>query len=63
MNNKRGKLVLGLMALVLFLVLAAGSVAPSVAVRVVEPRAGTVEVWDGAHGLLANPFSGGGSGT
>ena len=31
------------------------------AVRMAEPGAGAVEVWDGLHGLLADPYSGGGS--
>ena len=61
MENKRASLTLMVMTLVLLLVLAIGPVAPGLAVRVAEPGAGAVEVWDGLHGLLADPYSGGGS--
>jgi len=54
MENKRGKLALVLMSLVLLLVLAVGPVVPGVAVR--------MEVQDGLHGLLADPMAGAGSG-
>jgi len=53
MENKRSRLALVLTALALLLTLAVGQVAP----------AGTVEVEDGLHGLLANPHAGGGGGT
>jgi hypothetical protein len=61
MENKRSKLALVLMTVVLLLVLAVGSVVPGVAGQVVEPQAGAVEVFDGLHGLLAEPMHGGGS--
>jgi hypothetical protein len=53
MENKHSKLTLMLMTLALLLALAVGPVA----------SAGTVEVGDGLHGLLANPHAGGGGGT
>lgn len=59
MKNKRTELVLVLMPLVLLLALILGAVAPSLAVRVSEPRPGVV--WDGLHGLWADPVAGGGS--
>lgn len=61
MKNKRDKLGLVLMTLVLLLVLAVGPAAPGLAARVAEPQVGTVEVWDGLHGLWANPIGGGSS--
>ncbi len=61
MKNRGGKLVLVLATLVLLVVLALGSVAPGVAARVVEPQAGAVEVFDGLHGVWADPMAGGGS--
>jgi len=60
-NDKRGKLSLMLMTLVLLVVLALGPVASGMAARVAEPSVGAVEVWDGLHGLLADPVAGGGS--
>ncbi len=53
MSNKRGKLTLALMTLVLLLALALGPVAGGVAGQVVEP-------WDGLNGLC--PMADGGSG-
>jgi len=61
MENERGKLALVLMTLVLLVVLAVGPVAPGMATRLAEPRAGAAAVSDGLHGLLADPYSGGGS--
>ena len=61
-ENKRGKVTLVLMTLVLLLVLALGPVAPGLGARMAEPRGGTVEMWDGLHGLLADPSAGAGSG-
>jgi len=58
MENKHSKLALMLMTLVLLLALAFGPAASGVAGRVVGPRVGMV---DGLHGLLAQPFGGGGS--
>jgi len=55
MENKRGKLALVTMTLVLLLTLAAGSAAPGLAARSTEPM-------DDLHGLLARPYDGGGSG-
>jgi len=49
------------MTLVLLVVLAVGPVAPGMATRLAEPRAGAAAVSDGLHGLLADPYSGGGS--
>jgi hypothetical protein len=60
MENKRGKLAVVLMTLVLLMVLVIGPVAPGVAARAAEPWAGTVV--DGLHGLWADPMAGGGSG-
>lgn len=59
MKNKRSELVLVLMTLVLFLLLAVGSMAPGVAAWVAEAQPGVVEAQDGLDGLLAP--SGGGS--
>ena len=55
MENKRGKLALVTVTLVLLLALAAGSAAPGLAVRSTEPM-------DGPAGQLAQPYDGGGSG-
>lgn len=55
MKNKRSKLGLVLMILMLLLALAAGPVVPGLAARIAEPG-------DGLHGLLARPYDGGGSG-
>jgi hypothetical protein len=63
MENKRGKLALMLVTLVLLLGLVVGSVAPGLAVQVAAPWTGAVDAWDGLHGLLANPHAGGGGGT
>ena len=52
MENKRGKLALAVMTLVLLLALALGPVAGGAAAQVAEP-------WDGLHGLC--PLVGGGS--
>jgi len=62
MENKRGKLAVVLMTLVLLLVLVIGPVAPGVAHRIVGPQVGAVEMSDGLHGLLASPHGGGSSG-
>ncbi len=62
MENRRGKLTLALMTLMLLLALALGAIAPSMATRLAEPEAGAIE-WDGLHGLLADPLAGAGSGT
>ena len=62
MKNKRDKLGLVLMTLMLFLALALGSVAPSAVQRLAESRGYAVEVWDGSSGLLAGPVGGGDSG-
>lgn len=56
MEHRHGKLTLTLMTLALLLVLAIGpAAAPGLA--------GAVEMEDGLHGLLAQPYSGGGGGT
>jgi len=52
MENRRNRLVLALMTVVLLLVMALGGVAP-----------GAVEPWDGLEGRLVGPVCGGGSGT
>ncbi len=62
MENKCSNWAVVLMMLVLLLVLAVGPVAPGVAARLAESQVGTVEVWDGLHGLLAEPMGGGSSG-
>ena len=59
MKNKRTQLALVVMPLLLLLVLLLGAVAPGLAIRVSEPRPGVV--WDGLHGLWADPVAGGGS--
>jgi hypothetical protein len=59
MKNKRNELILVLMTLVLFLLLAVGSVAPGVAAWVAEVQPGVAQMQNGLDGLLAP--SGGGS--
>jgi len=59
MENKRTQLALVVMPLLLLLVLLLGAVAPGLAIRVSEPQPGVV--WDGLHGLWADPVAGGGS--
>jgi hypothetical protein len=61
MKRAFGKLTLMMTTLVLLVALTLGAVAPSVAARVVDTQVGVMEVQDGLHGLLANPFGGGGS--
>jgi hypothetical protein len=55
MEHKRSKLALVLMTLMLLLALAAGPAVPGLAARIPESV-------DGLHGLLAQPYDGGGSG-
>ena len=62
MENKRSKLSLVLMTLVLLLVLAVGPVVPGVVYRIAEPRVGAVEVWAGLYIESDCPGGGGGSG-
>lgn len=61
MENKLDTLSLALMTLLLFLMLALGSLFPGLSAQLVEP-AGALETWDGLHGLWASPAAGGGSG-
>jgi len=60
MENKRGRLILVLMPLVLFLVLVFGSVAPGVVDQLAEPWVGSVEVWTVPSNQLC-PHAGGSS--
>lgn len=55
MENKRSKLALVTMTLILLLVLAVGPAVPGLAARFTEPM-------DGHAGQLARPYDGGGSG-
>lgn len=62
MNNRRGKLALVLVTLMLLLVLALGSLAPGAFAREVGPQAG-VAALVGPPGLVAPcGYDGGGSG-
>ncbi len=63
MADKRNRLILVVAALLLLLVFALGSVAPTVATLVVEPVGGAVQMWDGPGSPMAGPVVGGGSGT
>ena len=59
MENKHAQLALVLMPVVLLVVLIFGSVAPGLAIQIAEHQPGLV--WDGLHGLWADPVAGGGS--
>jgi hypothetical protein len=62
MNNKRRRLTVMLVSLILLIALALGAAAPAAAVSSIEFGPNGIEVWDGMHGLLC-PSAGGGSGT